>query len=137
MLSYRIDTTELLNMRYPTVGDWYDVKSSRSQPFTGTKIVVADMNDWRKEACVAVHELVEQLVCRADGVTARMVDEYDRDHEESGDDPDIPGSPYRRAHWIAYIVEMQLAAALGLDWTEYEESLDLAYLQIKKAGKRL
>ena len=118
------------NMRYATVRDWYD-------SIAGTQIRVSDMGDWKKEACVAVHEIVEQLVCRADGVTAEDVDEYDRAHSESGDEPDIPGSPYRRAHWVAYLVEMQLAAALGLDWTAYGETLDAAYAEAKAAGNKL
>ena len=118
------------NMRYPSCGDWYE-------SIAGTQIRVSDMQDWKKEMCVAVHELVEQAVCRADGVTAEDVDEYDSAHAESGDEPDIPGSPYRRAHWIAYLVEMQLAAALGLDWTAYGKALDAAYEETKRAGRRL
>jgi hypothetical protein len=118
------------NQRYATCGDWYE-------SIAGTQVRVSDLGDWKKEACVAVHELVEQLVCRADGVTADDVDEYDRAHSETGDEPDIPGSPYRRAHWIAYLVEMQLAAALGLDWTQYGETLDTAYEEARTSGNKL
>lgn len=118
-------------MRYPTVGDWYKGDDGR------LLIRVSAMNDWRAEACVAVHELVEALICKGQGLTSEDIDRYDAEHEESGDEPDIPGSPYRRAHYVAYLVEMLLAKELGVDWTEYGKQLDHAYYKTYFAGRRL
>lgn len=133
-----INTIPAEQMRYPTVGDWfYTWEAEGTVAHKITNIKVARMADWRYEACVAVHELVEQLICEQNDVSDKDVDNYDKTHEESGDEPDIPGSPYRKAHWTAYIIEMILSEALGLSWTKYSEALDEAYDKIKKAGKKL
>lgn len=108
--------------RYTTVGDWYWEDD-------GTlRIKVSALSDWRREALVAVHELVEVLICKHDGVTQADVDQFDmkdfsyKDHpdEEPGDSPD---APYKKQHCIATGVERVLAAALGVDWKPYEDEL--------------
>lgn len=109
--------------RYSTVGDWlYDSE--------GNLIIrVSQLSDWRREMLIAVHELVEVLICKHDGVTQEQVDQFDAkvfnyaEHpdEEPGDDP---GSPYKKQHCIATGVERVLAAALGVDWKPYEEELE-------------
>src|ERR1700691_3925521 len=48
------------------------------------KISVSDQGDWRKEACLAIHELVEALICAHLGVTDAQVDEFDREWKENG-----------------------------------------------------
>ena len=108
--------------RYPTVGDWY---------FRNGKlhIRVSDLGDWRMEMLIAVHELVETLLCVHDGVTQGDVDAFDRkferdrkpgDEREPGDDP---SAPYRRQHQVATHMERHLAAKLGVKWEQYERKL--------------
>lgn len=117
-----IETIPHEQHRYTTVGDWfYDADGA-------LQIKVSKLSDWRREMLVAVHELVEVLICKHDGVTQDIVDRFDAkefnyaEHpdEEPGDDP---SAPYKRQHCIATGVERILAAALHVDWKPYEEEL--------------
>jgi hypothetical protein len=110
--------------RYETVGDWWFEKPDTLQ------IRVSAMGDWKKEACVAVHELVEVLICKYDGVSQESVDAFDQNYEalrpegdtsEPGDDP---RAPYTKQHCIATGVERLLCAALGLSWKEYDDTVE-------------
>jgi hypothetical protein len=119
-----IETIPHNKQRYPTVGDWF---------LEGEvlHIKVSKLSNWRREALVAVHELVETILCSHDGVTQEEVDKFDKafeaartpgNVEEPGDDP---SAPYRKQHGIATGIERILAAALDVNWKDYEEELDL------------
>lgn len=114
------------DQRYPTSGDWLWPNEHN------LLIRVSEMGDWRKEAAVAVHELVEALLCKNDGVTDAEVDAFDKawaGHEwvsagdliEPGDDPK---APYHRQHCFATAVERLLIAALGVPWGEYDAAVE-------------
>jgi len=76
------------------------------------------MTDRRYELLVALHELVEALLCQQSGVSQERVDAFDKAYEakrpladkdsEPGDDP---AAPYNRQHVIASVTE-RLAADL-------------------------
>jgi len=109
--------------RYPTVGDWtFDGADNLT-------IKVSVLSDWRREMLIAVHELVEVLLCRYDGVTQEQVDKFDMDYErlrKEGDESepgDDPKAPYKRQHCVATGIERILAAELGVNWKEYEDEL--------------
>lgn len=108
--------------RYPTVGDWYLDQASGKM-----LIKVSDMEDWRAESLVSIHELVEALLCRAAGVESHQVDAWDMAYEKNrkpGDDSepgDHPDAPYHKQHFIATQVEKLVCAAMGLTWSEYEQ----------------
>lgn len=78
---------------------------------------------------IAVHELVEVLLCKHDGVTQKSVDKFDMAYEKKrkpNDDSepgDNPKAPYVKQHCIATGVERILAAGLGVSWKEYEDEL--------------
>ena len=121
-MNIKIETILHENHRYTTVGDWY---------FEGEDIVikVSKLSDWRREALIAVHELVEVLLCKHEGVTQAQVDKFDNDYEanRSRGDESEPGdasdAPYRKQHCIATGIERMLAAELGVDWKPYEDEL--------------
>lgn len=112
--------------RYETVGDWW---------FEGKNlhIRISEMGNWRYEMCVAVHELVEALLCKHSKVTQKSVDKFDKMFEnereqrlhsydeEPGDDPD---APYKVQHCIATGVERIVAALLGVCWRSYEMKIN-------------
>jgi hypothetical protein len=118
-----IETIPHASQRYPTVGDWMFIEPNE------LRIRVSEMGDWRKEAAVAVHELVEAILCRNDGVSEAAVDAFDRSfdpepdafNQEPGDDP---GAPYHRQHCFATAVERMLIAALGVSWVEHEAKVE-------------
>lgn len=128
------------------VGDWQ---------FEGDVLYVRvlKMGDERFEAMVAIHECVEALLCRNDGVPEKRVDDFDAMYErartavEKGivthkhPDPTNPGihseilanplaepgdsrfSPYATQHGWATAVERILAGAFGVSWAEYDETV--------------
>lgn len=118
-----IETIPHDKQRYPTVGDWkWDEDGT-------LHILISELSDWRRVALIAVHELVEVLLCKHAGITQEQVDKFDMDFEtnreagnedEPGDDPD---APYVAEHCFATGVERLLCAGLGVDWKEYEEEL--------------
>lgn len=106
---------------YPTVGDWEWIDNE------SLSIRVSELGDWRYNALVAIHELVEVLKCKHDGVTQESVDKFDIEYEKSRaeDDDSEPGdspqSPYKEQHCLATGIERILASALGVDWKDYDE----------------
>ena len=100
------------DMRYDTAGDWIGVASS-------LRVTVAEQSDARYEALVAIHELVEAVLCLNVGVTAEMVDEFDFNFTGTGEPGDHSDSPYKRQHAVAEIVERIVALELGVDFDKY------------------
>lgn len=111
--------------RYRTPGDWVLAGNE-------LRIFVSKLPDWRHEALIAVHELVEVLICVHKGITQDLVDAFDQNYErerddgfhEPGDEPgDDPSAPYHFAHSAATGVERVLAVALGVRWKTYEDAV--------------
>lgn len=116
-----IETIPHEAQRYTTVGDWfYDAENT-------LHIRVSKLSDPRLEELIAVHELVEVLLCSHAGVTQQSVDDFDKMTEkdrpdvEPGDEPD---APYVRQHCFATAVERMLAAEMGVSWKNYEAELE-------------
>ena len=110
--------------RYPTCGDWYYDKHGNLH------IRISKMSDWRYEMCVAVHELVEVLICKHNGVSQKSVDKFDIAFEKkrkrgNTDEPgDSDRAPYRVQHGIASGVERILGTLLGISWNKYNDEIN-------------
>jgi len=109
--------------RYETVGDWW------FEPCGDLQIRVSDMGNDDYEILVALHELVEVILCKKHGVKPEDVDAFDKafeaaraedNDEEPGDQPD---APYRKEHLFATGIEKLLAAELGVDWKTYDKTV--------------
>jgi hypothetical protein len=120
-MKFSIEVIPHKDQRYETAGDWF---------WTGDNLTikVSDMGDWRYNATVAVHELIEALLCKHDGISQDAVDEFDIDFEknrtqddtsEPGDDP---AAPYHRQHCLATSVERMLIAELQVPWQIYDDA---------------
>ena len=123
-MNVKIEIIPHSEQRYPTVGDWF---------FDGEgnlTIKISALNDWRKEMLIALHELVEVLKCKHDGVTQEQVDRFDivfeKARQDGNDDEpgDDPKAPYVKQHCLATGIERVMAAELGVSWKEYEEILN-------------
>jgi hypothetical protein len=124
VLKIIIETIPHATHRYPTVGDWfYDDEGV-------LHIKVSNLSDWRREMLVAVHELVEVLTCKHDGVTQGEVDKFDLDfenhrHPDNDDEPgDDVSAPYKFQHCLATGIERILAQQWGVTWKAYEDELE-------------
>jgi hypothetical protein len=122
--------------RYNTVGDWQFTRDAEGNA-TSLSIRVSDISDGRYHALIAVHELVEALLCHNHGITEADVDKFDmnwepdrisweddRRYSEPGEDW---RAPYYPEHQTASAVERILASALrGVNWEAYCLQVDLA-----------
>lgn len=124
MNSIVIKTIPHHKQRYPTCGDWFygDDKT--------LNIVVSQMHDSRYEFLVALHELVEVKLCEWTGITQKMVDDFDMEYEKNrpeGDESepgDSPRAPYKFQHCVATGIERMVAALMGVDWADYEATIN-------------
>ena len=118
-----IETIPHKNHRYPTVGDWYWKKGV-------LHIKVSKMSNWKYEVLVAVHELVEVMLCKDRGITTAEVDAFDIAFEKARkpgneDEPgDSPKAPYRKEHFFATNLEALFSAELKVDWAKYEKEIN-------------
>ena len=124
-MKIEISSIEHSKQRYPTIGDWY------YDPVSATLVIkVSHMQDRRHMLLVALHELIEVILCEHRGITQQMVDKFDTQFEEyrHPDNFDEPGddtqAPYKREHCFATGIERLLASELQVDWKTYEQELD-------------
>lgn len=122
-MNITIKTIPHKEQRYETAGDWWFTRSG------DIHIRVSKMSSWRFEVLVAIHELVEVVICKWTGVTQQTVDDFDIAFEKrrKKGNTDEPGdnfhAPYKYQHCIATGVERIVAAALGVSWTEYDKEV--------------
>lgn len=114
-----IETIPHSNQRYNTCGDWQldsegnlSIKISE-MPKTGTP----------GEMAVALHELVEVMLCILRGITQEEVDEFDLNYSGEGEAGDEPEAPYCQEHNIATGIERIFASEAGITWKNYENEL--------------
>lgn len=126
MKTITIRTIPHNDQRYETPGDWW------FEPDGSLQILVSDMDNPDYEALVAIHELVEVLLCQKRGITQEAVDAFDKKFEEERkegkhspeDEPgDDPAAPYGNEHFMATAVEELLAAQFEVDWHQYAEKV--------------
>lgn len=120
-----IETIKHQEQRYDTSGDWFWLK------IKSLRIIVSDLNDDKMNACIAVHELIEALLCRFSipEVTQEEVDKFDMNiwptMEPQGltEPGDSPQAPYHLQHMFASGVEKAFAEKIGVNWEEYEKRI--------------
>lgn len=110
--------------RYPTVGDWEWFGPDQ------LNIRVSDMGNWKYEVLVALHEAIEVLLCKDRDIKQLDVDEFDIEYEknktegDTSEPGDHPDAPYKNEHFFATSIERLMAAELGVDWGEYEKTIN-------------
>jgi hypothetical protein len=127
----KIETVSPKVMRYRTVGDWF-------WESPGCLIIqVADTGNWIYNLLVAVHELIEVILCEVAGISEKRVSAFDLAHQDDDDPGTHPKAPYHEQHITAMGIEMILAARAGVKWRIYEDALDRIYFKIPKRKKPL
>ncbi len=122
-----IKTIPHIMQRYDTVGDWEQISSTDL-----LSIQVSDLGNWRYEAAVAIHELVEALGCRDKGITSEQVDAFDNAYDGDGEPGDDPRAPYHEQHEFATMIERQIIDMFGLDWEQYDAAVSALSWSDKK-----
>lgn len=119
MLNIKIHTIPHMTHRYNTCGDyWVDISEKTFH------IRVSDMKNWKYEFLVAIHEMIEQALTLDRGIKEEAITKFDIDHPELIEPGNSPEAPYNKEHLFATHVEKQLADELGVDWKEYEKTID-------------
>ena len=118
MIHITIETIPHHEQRYDTVGDWtHDALGNLT-------IRISDLDNWRYEVLIAIHELVESTLCSHAGITQKVVDLFDLNYKGDGEPGDDPKAPYSGPHCLAMGIERVVAAVMGISWSKYEETLD-------------
>ena len=97
------------------------------------QVRVSPMSDWRRETLLAIHEAVEAIMCKKNGVTQEAVDQFDIEFDKNHpDEPDLGAgddrsAPYHREHCFATAIESILCIELGVDWNDYCKELGGTY----------
>lgn len=108
-----IETIPTADQRYATLGDyWWEG--------TDLHIRVSEMDDWREQVLIAVHELVEATLCEDRGISEPDIMAFDISVPECSDPGAHPDAPYRKEHFFAENLERLLAAEFGIRWQDYE-----------------
>lgn len=114
------------SQRYPTVGDYWEEGDT-------LHVKISDMDNWKYQILVAIHELIEFHLCKDRGIDEPLIAEFDRQFEklrEAGAfDADAepgnhPNAPYRKEHQFATFIEMMIARELTVNWAEYSKVVE-------------
>lgn len=127
--------------RYKTLGDWQIktlLNTIEGTHRTVLYITITQMPDQRYQWPLAVHELVEALLCHVDEISTEEVDAWDihgegRHLDEPGDDPK---APYHVQHMAAGDLEIQMAQLLGFTAGEYANYIDKESLRDDEGENR-
>ena len=112
--------------RYPTLGDYVDNDyiDFNLENKKETNIFVSDMGNEDYEFMIAIHEMVEQYLCRKRGIKEKDISDFDIAFEELNIDEE-PGdqydAPYRNEHRFSENIERLICAELGIHWDDYEK----------------
>lgn len=129
-MKIEIETIPHQAQRYPTPGDWFFTNLVGEGEIL--HIRVSKLSDWRREVLMAVHELIETVLCKHRGITQEQVDKFDMDFEkrraagileEDAEPGDDPAAPYRKEHFFATNIEALLSAELGVDFSDYSREV--------------
>jgi len=123
MKKITIEFIEHKFQRYNTPGDyWYDENGD-------LQVRVSDLGDCRMNTLVAIHEVIEELTSKNEGITEQEITDFDimfEKEREGGlwNKEAEPGndrrSPYRRFHKFSTKIEKMVCRFLKIKWEYYE-----------------
>lgn len=127
MLNIEIKTIPHKEQRYNTVGDYIGSVNTET-------INISDLRNWKYEILIAIHELVETVLCKDRGISNKSINKFDEVYNEdkrSEKNLTEPGlsnkAPYHKEHMFATQIEKKMAEELGVDWNEYNKHIDNLY----------
>jgi len=103
--------------RYPTCGDYFLDDNNDIQ------IRISECPDWRVEAAVLVHELVELILVRRQDIALSDIDAWDKNYVGDDEPGNNPCAPYHKPHVFADLVERMIVRELGMEWQYHEDML--------------
>ncbi len=124
-----IETIPHASQRYPTIGDYWVDPDGTMQVRVSDFASVVPTSDFARNYAVliALHEVVEQVLCLQRGIEEAAITAFDMAHltGEWSDDPGhCPDAPYHREHVFAECLERLFAAELGVNWQAYTAAIE-------------
>lgn len=110
--------------RYETAGDYWEEDGT-------LQIRVSLLPDDRMMWAIAIHELIESLICKWLGISEEAITHFDEVYEERRplNNEEEPGddsrAPYHLPHGFATAAERIFAAAVGLNWKIYTDAVNV------------
>jgi hypothetical protein len=109
------------HQRYPTAGDyWRDADGT-------IQVRVSEMGNEQYELLVALHEIIEFMLCDARGISEADITSFDMRHLHLDEPGEHPDAPYRKEHAFAEAVERLLAHEFGITWDEYSAGVEATF----------
>jgi hypothetical protein len=104
------------SQHYDTAGDYKEIPDA-------WVVSVSELSDWRHEALIMLHELVEMVLTKNNGLSWDDITRFDIESQHP-DPGSLPEAPYHKEHKLAEKIEKMMAKELGVDWKEYNKELD-------------
>ena len=121
-----VDIIKNSEQLYPTCGNYF---------YDGDGVLrfeISDTGDPYMNSLILIHELVEELITRKEGITEPEISAFDKMFEQERDMgmhgiDEEPGmdrrSPYRKHHIFAEKIERMVCKRLGISWDTYNEKV--------------
>lgn len=143
-MNYKILTIPHSAQRYNTVGD-YTLKHEQQINISVSDLAEIVPREFafavnrrnvetaeRYEFLIMIHELVESFLCFQARIPFEEIDKFDMSYSGAGEPGDDINCPYFKQHKIASEIEKVVAAQFGIDWEEYESTIDLLSAQTEQ-----
>jgi hypothetical protein len=84
----------------------------------------------KSQELVVIHELVEVLMCKANGVSQKSVDDFDIEFEKNRKKGDVsePGdekdAPYFLQHQLATMIELMVSRQMDVSWDDHADAIE-------------
>lgn len=105
-------------MRYDDVGDYF-----------GNTIVAYDFKDDVITNAIFLHEFIEYMLIKSSGIEPELIDKLDTDPKAYKDYP-REWKLYSKYHDMANQVERQFIENLGLNWEEYDKTVNTKKVKV-------
>jgi len=106
------------SMRYDDVGDYFD-----------NTIVAYDFKDDVITNAIFLHEFIEYMLIKSSGIEPELIDKLDMDPKASDIHP-REWKLYSKYHEMANQVERQFIENLGLNWEEYDKTINTKKVKV-------
>jgi hypothetical protein len=119
-LTINIRTIPHEEQRFGCIGDWFFTTGDDGDEIL--EIRTSAIGDWRMEFLVARHELDEAMLCKAAGISTKMVDDDEKNAQPDADPDSFSGYGddwLQFQHNDALAAEWVMARLLGIDWKIY------------------
>jgi hypothetical protein len=94
-----VKTINKKDHRYDTTGDWW------FEPDGTLIVVITESGDFYGEFLIAIHEIIEAVLCKAAKIPSELVTSFDIANQLLEEPGESPSAPYHHEHIVAIGIE--------------------------------